>query len=87
VLTRQTVSHTEVFQIDRRAGDGVVRDRLVLVEEVGGESRTVVPAIGLGPDRELVLGVLGEARVGEKDLQELQTKGYGSATEFRLGYM
>jgi hypothetical protein len=67
---RQAVADPERGELDWGVLRRPVRDRLVLVEDVRGERRSVVATVRLGPDREVVGGVLAEARVGEEDLQE-----------------
>ena len=67
----QTVTDAEVLEIDGDAGDGAVRDRIVLLQEVRSECRAIVAAIRFGPDGELVILVLAETSVVEEDLKEL----------------
>lgn len=46
---RQTVADAEVLQVDCRAGRGAVRNRGILVQEVGREGGAVVPPVPTSP--------------------------------------
>lgn len=75
----QPITDAEVLQVDGGAGDGAVRDRIVLLEDVRSECGAVMSTVGLRPDGEFILLVFAETSVVEEGLKELRNSGLGYA--------